>query len=130
MKISKQAQRDAKQLFRACLVEGSLNEDRARAVAAELAEKKPRGYFGIMNHFHRLVYLDVARRTNNVTSATPLSEEARQGVRVNLTRIYGDNIEVSFAEDPAVIGGMRVQVGSDVYDGTIRTRLNNLQEQF
>jgi len=130
MKISKQAQRDAKQLFRACLVDGSLDENRARAVAAELADKKPRGYFGIINHFHRLVQLDVARRTTNVASATPLGEEARQAVRANLVRIYGDNIEVSFSENPALLGGMRVQVGSDVYDGAVRTRLNNLQEEF
>lgn len=130
MKISKQAQRDAKQLFRACLVDGSLDEDRARAVAAALAEKKPRGYFGIMNHFYRLVQLDVAQRTTNVISATPLNEETRKNVSVNLARIYGDNIEVSFTEDAALIGGMRVQIGSDVFDGTLSARLHELQQQF
>lgn len=130
MKISKQAQRDAKQLFRACLVDGSLNEDRARAVAAALAEKKPRGYFGIMNHFYKLVQLDVAQRTTNVASATPLNEETRKNVSANLARIYGDNIEISFTEDAALIGGMRIQIGSDVFDGTISARLHELQQQF
>lgn len=130
MKVSKQAQRDAKQLFRACLVNGSLDEDRARSVATALAEKKPRGYFGIMNHFYKLVQLDVARRTTNVASATPLNDETRKNVSVNLTRIYGDNIEVSFTEDAALIGGMRIQIGSDVYDGSVSARLNNLQEKF
>ena len=74
MKASKQAQRDAKQLFQACLVDGALDEDRARAAVKALAEKKPRGYHGIMAHFQKLVQMDVDKRTANVSSAIALDD--------------------------------------------------------
>jgi F-type H+-transporting ATPase subunit delta len=39
-------------------------------------------------------------------------------------------VSTSFAENPALIGGMRVRVGSDVYDGSVRTALLALEERF
>jgi hypothetical protein len=44
MKISKQAQRDARQLFRSCQVNGLLDENRVRQAVTLAARKKPRGY--------------------------------------------------------------------------------------
>ncbi len=130
MKASKQAQRDAKQLFQACLTDGVLDEGRALTAVKALAEKKPRGYHGIMAHFQKLVEMDVAKRTANVASATALDEAAREKVRANLAKAYGDNVQVNFAEDPALLGGMRVKIGSDVYDGSVKSRLNSLEGSF
>jgi len=130
MKASKQAQRDAKQLFQACLVHGALDEERARTAVAALAEKKPRGYHGIMGHFQKLVQMDFAKRTANVESASALNDETRQKVQANLARIYGENVQINFTENADLIGGMRVQIGSDVYDGSVSARLNNLQNSF
>ena len=59
MKISKQAQRDARQLFRSCQVNGLLDENRVRTTVTLLAEKKPRGYLEVLSRLHRLVKLSV-----------------------------------------------------------------------
>jgi len=80
MKISKQARRDAKSLFRVAQVDGLLDDNRAR--------------------------------------------------QVNLELRYGKGLQFSFSQNPALIGGTRVQVGSDVYDGSVRARLNELDESF
>lgn len=130
MKVSKQARRDAKQLFRQCLVDGLLDESRARQVVQQVITRKPRGYVAILSHFQRLVKLDIARRTARVESATVLTENLRAGVQSNLARRYGSGLNVSFDQNPALVGGLRVQVGSDVYDGTIRARLATLEESF
>ena len=130
MKISKQARRDAKQLFRSCLVNGLLDENRARQVVQQVIAQKPRGYVAILAHFHRLVKLDVARRTARIESAIELPENLRAGVQTNLARKYGPGLTVSFAQNADLIGGLRVQVGSDVYDGSIRARLAGLAEGF
>lgn len=130
MKASKQAQRDAKQLFQACLVDGALDEDRARAAVKALAEKKPRGYHGIMAHFQKLVQMDVDKRTANVSSATALDDATRGQIQTNLAKNYGDNVQVNFLEDKDLIGGLRIQIGSDVFDGSVRTRLNTLNGSF
>ena len=58
MRTSKQSRRDAKQLFRSCMVSGLLDEGRVRQVVQRLIASKPRGYFAILSHFHRLVNLD------------------------------------------------------------------------
>lgn len=130
MKISKQARRDAKQLFRTCLTNGVLDENRARQAVGAVISQKPRGYVAILSQFTRLVKLDQDRRTARVESAIALSPEQQAAVQADLGRKYGQGLNVSFAQNPALLGGLRVQVGSDVYDGSVRARLEALRESF
>ena len=103
-------------------------ENRVRQTVGAVIAKKPRGYLGILSHFQRLVKLDIERRTARVESATALSEGLQQSVRANLTQRYGQGLDVVVAVNPALIGGLRVKVGSDVFDGSVRARLNELAE--
>lgn len=130
MKISKQAVREARQLFRSCLVEGALDENRVRQVAALLLEKKPRGYLGILERIHRLVKLEIARRTVRVENAVETSPELMQEIKSSLERKYGAGLNVNYLINPALIGGLRIQVGSDLYDGSVKLRLEKLQQSF
>jgi F-type H+-transporting ATPase subunit delta len=130
MKISKQARRDAKALFNSCRVEGVLDESRVRQTVQLVLAQKPRGYLAIASHFARLVKLDVARRAAQVDSAAPLPAALQESLKENLSRKYGAGLNISFAEDPVLIGGLRVRVGSDVYDGSVQARLNALAESF
>lgn len=130
MKIGKQARRDAKQLFQACRVNGVLDEARVRQVIQSVISGKPRGYVGILSHFQRLVRLDLDRRTARVESAVALSPAQQTAIQQNLTQRYGTGLSISFAQNTGLIGGLRIKVGSDVYDGTILSRLNALAESF
>jgi len=130
MKGSKQSRRDAKQLFQSCQVDGALDEARVRQAVALLIEKKPRGYFGTLQELQRLVKLDVNNRSARVESAVALSEAQQQEVRASLGRLKGADVEVEFAENADLIGGMRVKLGDDVYDGSVKTRLSRLAERF
>ena len=130
MKISKQAKRDAKELFRDCIVNGVLDENRVRQTVSKVAELKPRGFTMILSHFHRLVKLEIERRMAKVESAAPLSPEQQSEVKNKLNQIYGQGLNISFAQNPALLGGLRIKVGCDVYDGSVQTRLENLAESF
>ena len=130
MKISKQARREAKQLFRSCQVDGQLDANRVRQSVQLLTEKKPRGYLGILHHLHRLVKLDEASRSARVESAVALSEAQQQSVRTSLGRLKNGEVTVEFAENTGLIGGMRVKIGDDVFDGSVKTRLASLSESF
>jgi F-type H+-transporting ATPase subunit delta len=130
MKISKLARREAKELFRACFVNGVLDQDRVRDAVRRTLEMKPRGYLAILSHFQRLLKLEIERRTALVESAVALSADLRGNVQNTLARVYGPGLTISFTENPALIGGMKVQVGSDVYDGSVRGRLAALAESF
>lgn len=130
MKISKQARRGAKALFRSCTADGHLDEARVREAVKRVIEAKPRGYIGILSHFERLVKLAIEQRTARIESATPLSPDLQAKVQADLAKAYGPGLHVSFTQNPALIGGLRIKVGSDVYDGTVQGRLAALEQAF
>lgn len=128
--MTKQSRRDAKQLFRSTLVNGLMDEGRVRSVVHKVLELKPRGYMAILGHFTRLVKLEQDRRAAKVESAIPLTPDQQSGVASNLQRLYGNGLNLSFHVNPALVGGLRVRVGSDVYDGSVSARLQELEETF
>src|SRR5260370_26552280 len=111
-----QAKRTAKQLFRLCRVEGLLDDDRVRQVVEHVAKAGYRNCRTILTHFLRLVRLDRVQHAANIESATPLPADVQAGVEARLTRRYGPALATAFAQRPSLIGGMRIQVGFDVYD--------------
>ena len=130
MKISKRAQHDARQLFRSCQVNGLLDENRVRQAVTLVLAQKPRRYLEILSRLSRLVKLDLERRTASVESAAILSGDLQADVAGRIKKIYGDSVDISFGQNPALIGGLRVKVGSDVYDGSVRAKLERLAESF
>ena len=130
MKGTKQSRRLAKQLFKSCQVDDRLNADRVRKAVSLLIEQKPRGYFGILQNLQRLVKLDEASRSARVESAVTLSQAQQQDVRNSLKRLKGGDVTVEFATNPGLIGGMRVKIGDDVFDGSVKTRLTALSDNF
>ncbi len=130
MKIKKQTKREAKQLFRLCRVNGLLDEGRVRRVVEQIVAAGRRDCPAILSHLGRLVKLDLARHTATIESATPLPADLQAAVEDGLMRRYGPGLTTAFAHRPALIGGMRIQVGSDVYDGSVRAGLAALEKSF
>ena len=130
MKITKQSRRDAKALFGVCRVNGALDEAKVRQVVTAVIDRKPRGYLSTLTHFQRLVKLDIERRTARVENAVASSPELVEAIKTNLARRYGPGLNVSFWVNPELIGGLRIKVGSDVYDGSVAARLAALDETF
>src|ERR1035441_10143945 len=130
MKISKQARRDARQLFRSCIANDVLDDNRVRQAVQFVIRDKPRGYLAVLTQFHRLVKLETARRTARVESATPLSPQFQSQLQAELSRKYGAGLSFVFVQNPALLGGLRIQVGGDVYNGSVQGRLAALQECF
>ena len=130
MKATKKIKREAAELFRLCFVNGVLDENRIRRVVADLVTAKPRDYLNTLSYFQRLVRLDSELHTASVESAAPVSAELRAKVQNGLERLYGPGLHISFVDNPALIGGLRIRVGSDVYDGSVRGKLAALEESF
>lgn len=130
MKVSQHSKREATQLFHLCMANGLLDEALALRVLRQVAQTKQRGYFQTLAHFRRLVQFEQARRTAHVESAQPLPADFQTRLRDQLTRIYGQGLSVSFSQNPALIGGVRIKVGSDVYNGSIQGRLAALERTF
>jgi len=130
MMKAKQIEREAKQLFRWCIVGGVPDEARVRNAVRNVLEAKRRGRLALLDYFRRILRLERLGRTAEVASATPLPGALRASVSSNIERLYGPGISTSFVLNPALIGGMRIQVGSDVYDGSVRAGLAVLQKSL
>ena len=130
MKSSKQSKREAKALFRSLQTQGVLDEAKLRQAVQLIAEKRPRGYLGILAHLKHLVKLDIERRTARIETATPLDGSMEANLKNTLSRRYGPGLNYSFQTNPALLGGLRIRVGSDVYDGTVSGRLKQLEESL
>jgi F-type H+-transporting ATPase subunit delta len=127
MKPNRRTARAARELFRLCTVNGALDAARVRVVAARLASSGRRGALPMLGGFRRLIRLEQERRTAVVESAAALPSDVRETVRERLAATYGGVLNTTFAVNPALVGGMRIKVGSDVYDGSVRARLAALQ---
>ena len=107
-----------------------LDENRVRQAVTLVLAQKPRRYLEILSRLLRLVKLDLERRTARVESAAVLPDDLQTDVTNRIKKIYGNGMDITFGQNPALIGGLRVKVGSDVYDGSIQARLKALAESF
>jgi F-type H+-transporting ATPase subunit delta len=130
MKPTKTEKAEAARLFKICMKDGLLDEGSAQKVLDEIVQVKPRGYMPILWHFRRLVQLYDESHTAKVETATAMTEDSKGRLRTILDRLYGPGLAFSFIQDASLIGGMRVRVGSDVYDGSVRGRLMVLEQGF
>jgi F-type H+-transporting ATPase subunit delta len=126
MKISKEARRSSRQLFKACLVQGKLDETRVRSVVTKISEAKPRSYHAILSRFASMVKAEYARQSAIVESATPLTADTQAQLKSSLSRKYGRELSLEFQIKPELLGGIRATVGSDVWDGSVKARLEGL----
>lgn len=130
MKANKRIRYEAKQLLGLCYIDGIFDEGRALHLIAKFVRSGPQDCLAILVEFERMLKLELARHTATVESAAPLPAEAAATIRARLEEVYGRGLNFSFTHNPALIGGMRIKVGSDVYDGSVQGRLAVLEERF
>ncbi len=126
MKLSREARRQTKELFELAMVDGRLDDARLRRIASEITGRKPRSYVQMLKLLTRLARLETARHHAVVESATPLAEALRAEITSSLIARFGE-ITAEFHHTPELIGGLRVRLGSDVWDGSIQSRLESLK---
>ncbi|HEX4639892.1 MAG TPA: F0F1 ATP synthase subunit delta [Chthoniobacterales bacterium] len=130
MKTNKETRQLSRQLFRASFVDGKLDSGRISSLLKSLVERKPRHYLQLLEAYKRLLRLELEKRTATIETATELAAEAGEQIVANLKRRYGNDLTARFVVTPELLGGMRIRVGSDVWDSSVRNRLQRLQEQL
>jgi F-type H+-transporting ATPase subunit delta len=130
MKTTAQIKRQARHLYRLCLFNGFLNEGRVRQVVRRIFEERRRGYLALVSQFKRFVRLDLTAHMAEVETAAPIPADLQASVQARLTNVYGSGVSTHFTVQPALIGGMRIRVGNDVYDGSVLSGLVALQKNF
>jgi F-type H+-transporting ATPase subunit delta len=130
VKINKEIRRLSREMLRASFTDGQLDPGRIASVVDSLIARKPRNYIDVLKNYRRLLRVEVEKRRVRIETASEVDREASSKVIENLKKRYGNDLTTEFVVNPQLLGGMRIRVGSDVWDGTVRNRLELLQQQL
>jgi F-type H+-transporting ATPase subunit delta len=130
MKINKETRQLSKGLLRASFTDGQLDKGRIASLVKSLLDKKPRHYIKVLEAYKRLLRLEVEKRSATIETASELAPESGREIVTNLKRKYGSDLATRFVVNKDLLGGMRIRVGSDVWDSSVRNRLHRLQQQL
>ena len=111
---------------------GALLKDKSSAQSLAILNhlvQQPRGrrIGGLIRTAASIVADQAGLAVATITSAAPISAAQVDRLRVGLSKSYGRDLEVNLVVDPSIVGGIRVQVGDDVIDGSVSTRINELR---
>jgi F-type H+-transporting ATPase subunit delta len=130
MKITKEARTLSRQLFRLSLTDDRIDRAKVSSLVQSVLTEKPRHYQAALEAYKRLLRLEIEKRHAVIESATPLNDGTASAIVSSLKQKYGEDLTTEFSVNPELIGGMRIKIGSDVWDGTVRQRLTHLQNQL
>lgn len=130
MKVSKETRQVSRALLRASFTNGQLDRGRISSLVQSLIAEKPRDCVRVLEAYKRLLRLEVEKRHARIESAAELDQATREQIVANLRKKYGRDLTTEFAMNPALLGGVRIRVGSDVWDGSVRNRLQRLEQQL
>jgi F-type H+-transporting ATPase subunit delta len=130
MKIKKEVRQLSREMLRASFTDGQLDRGKIASLVQSLITKKPRHYLAILEYYKRLLRLELEKRHAKIESAAQLSSDVSTQILERLKRKYGTDLTAEFEVDPKLLGGLRIRVGSDVWDGSVRNRLERLQQEL
>jgi F-type H+-transporting ATPase subunit delta len=130
MKINKEIRQLSREMLRASFTDGQLDPGRITSLVDSLIARKPRHYSEVLKNYRRLLRLELEKRQARIETASEVDSATTSELVANLKQKYGSDLTTEFVVNPELLGGMRIRVGSDVWDGTVRNRLERLQREL
>jgi F-type H+-transporting ATPase subunit delta len=110
------------------LLGGKAKPATVRLIASLVAHPRGRSLEGGLEEFSRLAAARRGRVVALVTTAVPLTEAQRERLGASLARLYGRQVHLNADVDPEVLGGVRVEIGDEIIDGTVASRLESARQ--
>ena len=130
MKVKKEALRAARLLLKASMPGGRVDTARASELTRRIVAEKPRHTLQILQSFRRLLRLELDKRHAVIESAAALNDAEKGKITETIRAKYGADVTTEFKTNAALLGGLRVQVGSNVLDASVRSRLDRLATEL
>ena len=130
MKINKEIRKLSREMLRASFTDGQLDPGRIASLVDSLIARRRRNYVDILKNYRRLLRLELDKRRARIETASDVESTISSELVANLKRKYGGDLTTEFVVNPQLLGGLRIRVGSDVWDGTVRNRLERLQQEL
>ncbi len=102
----------------------------ARFVDLLLARDRMQALPAAAHIYADLMNKQLGRVQATATTAAPLTPKLAEGLRRRMGEVLGETVQLETRVDPAILGGIVVQVDSTVYDGSLRTQLKQLREHL
>jgi F-type H+-transporting ATPase subunit delta len=130
MKLNKEIRQLSRKMLQASFTDGQLDPGRIASLVDSLVTHKERNYINVLKNYKRLLRLELEKRHATIETASEVDPAIRSEIEANLKSKYGNDVSTEFHVDPKLLGGMRIRVGSDVWDGSVRNRLERLQQEL
>ena len=130
MKINKEIRKLSREMLRASFTDGQLDPGRIASLVDSLIARRRRNYVDILKNYRRLLRLELDKRRARIETASDVESTISSELIANLKRKYGGDLTTEFVVNPQLLGGLRIRVGNDVWDGTVRNRLERLQQEL
>lgn len=126
MRADKKTKALAKQLFKLSLVNGAVSPEQVTGVLGYIEKSAPRHALTLLKLYHRAISIEDARSQAVVEHAGPVTDATLRSIEAAMTRKYSRPVTASAKPNPQLLAGLRVRVGSDVYESTVAGQLANL----
>ncbi|HEX7630568.1 MAG TPA: F0F1 ATP synthase subunit delta, partial [Lacunisphaera sp.] len=113
----------AKQLFKLSLVNGAVSAEQVEGVLGYIEKNVPRGQLALLQLYQRAITTELAKSSAVVEHAGPVSDATLQSIAAAMTRKYSRPVAATAKPNPKLLAGLRVRVGSDVYESTVAGQL-------
>lgn len=102
-----------------------------RLVASAIVQRpRERRVRQLLDRAIRIVSSQRGRVVATVRVAAPLTEQQRSRLTDTLSTRYGTAVSLNLLIDPSVVGGLRIEIGDDVIDATVASRLSDLRQRL
>jgi F-type H+-transporting ATPase subunit delta len=123
---AKVAQQFARQLFSMSMVDGVLSVDRVGGVLEYVEKHTPANPMMVLKAYQRLVAVEVAKGQAIVEHAGQVNDAMLASIAAAMTKKYSRPVTATAKPNPALIAGLRVHVGDDIYESSIAGQLDAL----
>ena len=107
-----------------------MDSAKIKSLVNEIVAAKPRRYLDILRNYQQLIRKETEKSHAVIESAAPLDAQTNSRILNELRKKHGEDLTTEFKVSPELIGGFRIKIGNDVWDGSVSHRLDRLARQF
>lgn len=126
MAADKQTKLLAKQLFKLSVVNGVVSPEQVAGVLGWVEKHSPRRPVALLKAYHHRIAIELAKSRAEVEHAGPVSDATLKQIEAAMTKRYARVVTASAKPNPKLLAGLRVRVGSDVYESSVAGQLAKL----
>ena len=123
---SKQVQQLARQFLKLSIVNGDVSADRVTGILQYIEKHRPAHSVAILKAYQRLIGSEIARTEARIEHAGPADASMLANIAASMTNKYGRRITSVARRNDALLAGLRVRVGDDVYESSVAGQLATL----